>query len=170
MWSNYVFTICHESQSWCHLSERNYCRNDNNSHLGIKYCLWWQCVHLIHISFIQMDACLFDPYEYHKDLCNESCLAGLCSKNFNVGHHMQTSQQNFFTSAILMGISWLLPFGLLSQALTLPGGHKVSTKQNLLVLFFPTLFIWSGWNLMWWWSSSSWTYWDYFWVRFIERK
>ena len=48
----------------------------------------------------------------------------------------------------------------LSLTLTLPGGHKVSTKQNLLASFSRTLFVWSELKLMWWWSNSSWTSWD----------
>ena len=54
--------------------------------------------------------------------------------------------------------------------LTLPGAKKVSTKQNLLASFSRILLIWSGWNLVWRWSNSSWTSWDYFWVRFVERR
>ena len=49
-------------------------------------------------------------------------------------------------------------------------GFQVSAKQNLLTSFSRTLFIWSGWNWMRWWSSSSWTSWDYFWIRFIEMR
>ena len=65
---------------------------------------------------------------------------------------------------------WLLPFELLSLTLTLPGSHRVSTKQNLLDSFSCTLFIWSEWNLMWWWSNSTRTTLDYFWVRFNETR
>ena len=53
-----------------------------------------------------------------------------------------------------------LPFTPFSPTLPLPGGHTVSAKQNLLASFSRALFIWSGWNLMWWWNSSSWTPWD----------
>ena len=60
-----------------------------------------------------------------------------------------------------------IPFSL---TLTSPGGHKVSAKKYLLPEFFPTLFVWSGWNFMWWWSSLNWTSWDYFWVGFIETR
>ena len=45
----------------------------------------------------------------------------------------------------------------LSLTLTSPAGHKISAKQNLLASFSHTLFIWLGWNLMWWWSNVSWT-------------
>ena len=49
----------------------------------------------------------------------------------------------------------------LPLSMTLTGGHKVNAKLNLLASFSPTLFSWSGWNLMWW-SSSYWTSGDYF--------
>ena len=50
------------------------------------------------------------------------------------------------------------------------GGHKVSTKQNLLASFSYTLFNWSGWNLTLCWSSVSQTCWFYFWVRLSETR
>ena len=40
----------------------------------------------------------------------------------------------------------------------------------LLASFFPTLFIWTRWNLMWWWSNSSWASWDSFLERFCEAR
>ena len=49
--------------------------------------------------------------------------------------------------------------------LTLPGGHKASAKQIILASFSHILFNWSGLNLMWCWSNSSWTSWYYFWLR-----
>ena len=55
----------------------------------------------------------------------------------------------------------------LSLTLTLPWGHKVSAKQNLLASFSRILFIWSGWNLILWWSNSSWTFWDCFFFFFF---
>ena len=63
-------------------------------------------------------------------------------------------------------------FILFSLTLTMGGDQKVSRKQNLLASFSYTLFIWSGWNVMWWGSNSRWTPWDYFWlwVRFSETR
>ena len=78
-------------------------------------------------------------------------------KNFNVGHYTQTFQPNFFTPAIHIGNIDFYHFIPLSLTLTLCGGHKVNTVQNLLASFSHTLFSWSWWNFMWHWSSSSWT-------------
>ena len=58
----------------------------------------------------------------------------------------------------------------LSLTWTLSWFHMVSTKQNLLASFSCTVFIWSGWNLMSWWSNSSWKSWEYFWVRCVQTK
>ena len=89
----------------------------------------------------------------------------LCCKDFNIGHYTQTVQQIFFTPAMLIGTMDFCHFIPLSLTLTLPGGHKVSTKQNLLASFSWPLFIWSGWR---WWSHWSWT--SCFWVRFFETR
>ena len=70
------------------------------------------------------------------DLCNEQCFSSqpaiLCGKKFNVGHYTQTFQPNFYIPVILMGaIDFYIDFYNVtpfSQTLTLPGGHKVSTK------------------------------------------
>ena len=59
----------------------------------------------------------------------------VCCKNFYVGHCTQTFQPNCFISAMLLGIVHFYHFLPLSLTLTLPGGHKVSTKQNLLASF-----------------------------------
>ena len=85
----------------------------------------------------------FDPCEYHVDLCNESstCPPVLYGKNFNVGQYMQTFQPTFFIPALLIGTIGFYHFIPLSLTLTLPGGHKVSTKQNLLASFSHTFFI-----------------------------
>ena len=107
-------------------------------------------------------------------LYSESSLSGwpavLCGKNFNIGHYMQTVQPNFVIPVMLIGTIDFYYFISLSLTLTLPRGCNVSVKQNLFASFSPTLFIWSGWNLMWRCSSSSWTYWDCSWVRFIETR
>ena len=87
--------------------------------------------------------CFFDLYEYQMDLCNELCLSGrlavLCGKNFNFGLYMQIVQINLFISAMLIGAIYFYYFIPLS--LTLPRGHKVSAKLNLLASFSNTLFI-----------------------------
>ena len=122
---------------------------------------------------------VFDPYKYHMDICNELCSSGwqvgrwsCVGKTLAIRHYTQTVKPNFFIHAMLIGIIDFFCFRSLSLTLTLtlPGGHMVSTKQNLLASFSPKLFVWSGWNLMWWWSNMSRTSWDYFRVRFIETR
>ena len=82
-----------------------------------------------------------------------------CTKNFIIGHYLQTIQPIFFHACHACRHHWLLPFRQLSLTLTLPGGHKVSSDQNVLASFSGTLFSWSGWNLTLCWSKSSWTSW-----------
>ena len=48
---------------------------------------------------------------------------------------------------------WLQPFYTAFTDLDRAWGHKVSAEQNIVASFSPTLFIWSGWNLMWWRSN-----------------
>ena len=93
---------------------------------------------------------VFDPYEYHKDIRNESCSSGPLSCMAKIGHHTQTFQPNFFIPAQLLGTIDFYHVILLSLTMIVPGGHKVSVNQNVLASFSRTLFIWSGWNLMWW--------------------
>ena len=74
------------------------------------------------------------------DLCNESYLSSwlgvLRGKNFNFVHYMQTVKPIFFISAVLIGtIDFFYHLIPRSLTLTLPGGHKVSAKQNLLASF-----------------------------------
>ena len=109
----------------------------------------------------------FYSYEYHIDLCNESCSSGwpaghLVWQKFDVAHCRQAVQPIFFILVMLIGTMDFYHFVPLYVILTLPGSHNVSTKQNLLASFYHTLFIWSGWNLMWWWSNSGciWDYWN----------
>ena len=105
---------------------------------------------------------------------NHGCPAGqpvvLCGKNFNIGHHTQTVQPSFYIPTMLIGTIDFNHFIPLSLTLTLPGGHMISAKENLLAVFSPTLFICWGWNLMLWWSNWSWRSWDCFWIRFVETK
>ena len=90
------------------------------------------------ILFCSSPVFLVDPHEYHMDreiyvmICVR--LAGQHSKNFNSGHHMQTVQSNFLVCIAdsLIGTIYFYHFIPLSLALTLPGGHKVSAKQNRL--------------------------------------
>ena len=96
--------------------------------------------------------------------------AVLQSKNFNIGLNTQTVQPNFFIPAMLMGTIEFYPFVVISLTLTLPRGHNVSTKQNLSASFSPTLFIWSGWNLMRWWSNPGWTSWCYFCLKRKKKR
>ena len=67
-------------------------------------------------------------------ICNESCpfgqLAVLRGKLFNVGHY------TYIVQPMHIGTIDMYHFILPSQTLTLAGGHKVSTKQNLLASFF----------------------------------
>ena len=92
-----------------------------------------------------MSCVLFDAYGYHMGLCNESCssiyLSGwpavLHGKNFDIGYYMQTVtvQPNLIIPAICIGSIDLFHFILLLQTLTLPWGHKINVKQNLLPSF-----------------------------------
>ena len=73
--------------------------------------------------------------------------AVLQSKKFHIGYYMQIVQPNFHTCHAYRH-HWLLPFYTVFTDLDFTRGHKLST--------------WSGWNLMWWWSTSIWTSWEYF--------
>ena len=58
--------------------------------------------------------------------------------------------------AMLIGTADL-SFISLKVALPLADCHTVSSKQNLLGAVSCTLFKWSGWNRIWWWSQWGWT-------------
>ena len=64
------------------------------------------------------------------------CPSVLCGKSFNTGHGTQTFQPVLLIPAMLIGTMDFYHFIPLSLTLTLPGGHKVSTKQSLLASFF----------------------------------
>ena len=101
--------------------------------------------HALDTFFIHMSI-NFHSYEYHMDLVmGHVHRAGqptfLHGKTFDGGHYMQTVQQIFFIPAMLIGTISLYHFIPLSLTLALPGGHKVSTKHNLLASFSPALFI-----------------------------
>ena len=65
----------------------------------------------------------------------------LRGKTFNVGHYAHFFNQFIFIFAMLIGTKDFCHFILLSLILTLPGGHKVSAKQNTLASFSRTCFI-----------------------------
>ena len=74
-------------------------------------------------------------------VCMSAQLHVFCGKNFfNVGQYMHTSQPKFFIPAIFLGTIYFCYRILLSLTLTLPGGHKVSTKHNLLASFLALFF------------------------------
>ena len=89
----------------------------------------------------------------------DSCLAVLRGKNFNIWHFLKLFNQYFHTSHAYRHHQ-LLPFYTTFTDLNFAWGHKVGAQQNLSASVSHTLFIWYGWNLMWWWSSSNWTSWD----------
>ena len=84
------------------------------------------------------------------DLCSESCLSGqqasqsaswpsiLCNKSFNTGHYTQTVPPNFFVHAMLIGTIDFYHFIPCPLTLTLPGIHKISTKQSIGFIFSHT--------------------------------
>ena len=122
---------------------------------GLACFCWGFFQHLIHMSIIWI--CVMSC------LCLAGWLTGwpvgqptsLCGKNLNVGHYTQTVQPDLFMPAMFIGTIDFYHFIPLSLTLNLPWNHKVSMKQNLLASVSPTLFIWSGWNLVWWLSNSS---------------
>ena len=70
-------------------------------------------------------------------VCRAGWLAVLCSNKFNVGHYMQSFQANCLIPAMqYIGTFFFYHFIPLSVILTLPWGHKVSTKQNLVASLF----------------------------------
>ena len=67
--------------------------------------------------------------------------AVMLSKNSNVKQYTQTVSTNVFTTALFIGTIDIYHFILLLLTLTLPGGHKVSTNQNILASSFRRLFV-----------------------------
>ena len=74
------------------------------------------------------------------DLCDESCSSGRPSCISKTLGYTQTVQPVLFIPAMLIGSIDFYHFIPLSLTLTLGGGHKISTKQNLLASFSRTLF------------------------------
>ena len=68
------------------------------------------------------------------------CPAILHGQIFDVGHYMQTVGPNLFIPAMLLGAIDFYHCMLLSLTLTLPGGHKVSTKPKPAVFVFSHTF------------------------------
>ena len=62
---------------------------------------------------------------------------------FNVRHYTQTVHPIVFIPAMLIGTIDFYHFRSLSLTLTLSGGHKVSTMQNLLFFGFCFFFFFS---------------------------
>ena len=107
------------------------------------------------------------------DLCNELCSSGwqlsvcpsiLHGKNFNVGHYTQGFEPNTFIPAMFIGT---MDFYYLVHFQRIWPWLRV-TKRNILASFFFVyiLFSWMEWNMVWWWSSSSWKSRDYFWLSY----
>ena len=71
-----------------------------------------------------------------------------------------------FCQILMPALHFILPFYTSFTDPDLAWGSQGQHKAKPIGFFSHTLLIWSGWNLMWWWSISSWTSWDYFWVRF----
>ena len=63
----------------------------------------------------------------------------LRDKIFIVGYCTQTVQPIIFIPTMLTGATVIYHFIAFSLALILPGGHKVSAKQNVLALISPAL-------------------------------
>ena len=131
---------------------------------------------------------LFDPYEWHMNLCNQFCsLSFLYGKNvlpffccfkhviiccfmslsvaltLAKGHTLRIKR---FVGSATIDLYHFMPF---SVALTLAEGHKIRIKQSLLASFSRTLLSSSGFNLMCW-NKSRWIPWYYFRVRFVFKK
>ena len=107
----------------------------------------------------------FDSYEYHMELCNELCLSIWSAERPSTFLGMAKTSTKFLHTCHTYRHHWLLPFCTTFTDLDLDLGSQGQCKENLCFL---TLFSWSGWNLMWCLSNSSWTSSHYFLVRFKE--
>ena len=114
---------------------------------------------------------IIDPYEYHMGLCNESCSSGrpaecpsCVSKTLTLDVTSKLFIHFFHTCHAKRRIGFY-HFILLSLTLTLPGA-----QSKTFWLHFLAHFVWSGGSSMWWWNKSSWTSWDFAWVRFIGTR
>ena len=142
-------------------------------------CVVFDC----YCSTVLIIVYLIHMTEYHMDLCSESCASlrlehitckSVHATKFFHSCHAYTSNRHWYDTkgwdlwpggrqplgsrlskrlSSLIGTIDLYHFIPLSRTLVLPEGHKVGTEQNLLASFSCTFFVWSGWNLMWWWSN-----------------
>ena len=86
--------------------------------------------------FSLLDCLVFDSYEKHVDLCNQSVFfvqpAGhpsvLCGKYLNFGHYLQNSQLNSFSPVMHIGITDLNYFALRLVALTFMFSYQMFGK------------------------------------------
>ena len=110
---------------------------------------------------------LLDPYEYHIDLCNESCSSGR-----PVGRPSCVAKVSILDITCKLFNHFCRHYWLLHRFhWPWPYLRATGSKQNLLASLSRTLFVWSGWKLMWRWSNSSWTSWDLFLSRvFLKNK
>ena len=87
------------------------------------------------LAIVNPYMCFVDPSITWIDVMNCVSLAGcLAWQNFKVGCYMHILT-NFFIPAMFIGIIDFYNFIPLSLTLTMAGGHKVSTKQNLSARF-----------------------------------
>ena len=95
----------------------------------------------------------------------------LHGKNVSVGHCTQTVWPTFsYLPCLYYRHYWLLPFCTTFSDLDRGWGSQGQRKAKPIGFILRNLFIWSGWKLMWCLSNSSWTSWDYLWLRFIETR
>ena len=131
----------------------------------------WCGVKAVQFERLNIKQTIFDQFECHMYLCYELCLScqltgylGSClsflakTLSFNITCKLSTK---FCHTCHACRHHCLFHFIPLSLTVTLHGGYKVSTKQNLLASFSHTLFIRSGWNLMWLWNNLTWISRDY---------
>ena len=103
-------------------------------------------------------------------------LSILHSKIFKAAHYSHRFLSNSFRPAILTGIIDLYQFEPVLVALTLRqrggggGGGVTRIAQSKTPWLHFLAYLWADQVEIWCWSSSSWTSWCYFWVRFIESK
>ena len=76
---------------------------------------------------------LFDPSEYRIDLCNEYALVR------PAGRPSLATTLTVNIACKLLNQLFFIPATPISMTLTLPGGHKLSAKQNLSASSSPTL-------------------------------
>ena len=87
---------------------------------------------------------LFDPYEYHMDICNDSCLsvqpAILRGKNLTLDITCKLFDQVFFLTAMPISTISFYHFILLSLTLTLPFSSQGQCKAEPIGFIFSHTF------------------------------